>query len=176
MKTATGIECTFCEALVAAGRSTKISESDDVYGWLVGRWDLDVYRDGLPPSSGEVHFCWVLEGLAVQDVWIMPKRSERTGEIEKKMNRYGTTLRVWDPSIQSWRVTWINPVTGVRDELIGRWSGRDIVQIGSRCDGTPIRWNFTEITRNSFRWTGESLLPDGKSWKLEAEFRGRRVN
>lgn len=62
-----------------------------------------------------------------------------------------------------------------RAELIGRWSGKDIVQIGTRADGTPIRWIFTEITTDSFRWTGESLEPDGKTWKLSGESRGRRL-
>jgi len=27
----------------------------------------------------------------------------------------------------------------------------------------------------SFRWTGEALQPDGKAWKLEGEFRARRM-
>jgi hypothetical protein len=91
------------------------------------------------------------------------------------MNMYGTTLRVWDPGIQAWRVTYINPVNGQRDELIGRRSGNDIVQIGTHADGTPIRWSFTEISENSFHWLGEALGPDGKSWKLEGEFRARRI-
>jgi hypothetical protein len=34
---------------------------------------------------------------------------------------------------------------------------------------------FTEITPDSFRWTGEALNPDGKTWRLEGEFRARRV-
>ena len=87
---------------------------------------------------------------------------------------YGTTLRVWDPSLQAWRITWINPVSGGRDELIGRRSGDDIVQVGTHADGTPIRWSFTEIAPDSFRWIGEALLPDGRTWKLEGEFRARR--
>ncbi len=105
----------------------------------------------------------------------MPRRSERTADLGKTDNLYGTTLRVWDASIQAWRVTWINPVTGRRDELIGRRSGNDIVQIGTHLDGTPIRWTFTEITPHSFHWIGESLLVDGKTWKLEGEFRAKRV-
>ena len=169
----------FCEALTAVGRSAEIPEEADAYGWLIGSWELEVHRydkgHAGKPGTGEVHFSWVLEGRAVQDIWIMPRRSERNGAADKATNRYGTTLRVWDGSIQGWRVTWIDPVTGNRDELIGRWSGRDVVQIGARPDGTPIRWNFTEITPNSFRWTGELLLPDGKTWKLEADFRARRV-
>jgi hypothetical protein len=62
-----------------------------------------------------------------------------------------------------------------RDELIGRRSGKDIVQVGAHADGTPIRWIFSEITPESFRWTGEALNPDGRTWRLEAEFHGRRI-
>jgi hypothetical protein len=66
-------------------------------------------------------------------------------------------------------------VNGGRDELIGRRSGADIVQVGIHSDGTPIRWIFTEIAPDSFRWIGEALQPDGRTWKLEGEFRARRT-
>jgi hypothetical protein len=170
----------FPAALATSGCSPEIPESMDLYGWLVGSWDLEVLRYGVDVSdrhiSGEVHFSWVLEGRAVQDVWIMPRRSERTPQLEKTLNMFGTTLRVWDAAIQAWRVTWINPVTGARDELIGRTSGKDIVQVGTHADGTPIRWIFSEITPDSFRWTGEVLEPDGQTWKLQGEFRARRIS
>jgi hypothetical protein len=168
------------KALAASGRSPEIPESADVYGWLIGSWQLNVlhYR-GVDVSerriTGEVHFGWVLEGRAVQDVWIMPPRSERTIDLEKSVNMYGTTLRVWDPSIQAWRITWINPVRGHREEQIGRWSGKDVVQVGTRFDGTPTRWMYTEITPDSFHWLGEVLETDGKTWTLEGEFRAVRI-
>jgi hypothetical protein len=101
---------------------------------------------------------------------------ERTAASGKGNNRYGTTLRVWDPTLQAWRVTWINPLTGSRDELIGRWSGTDVVQVGSHSNGTPIRWSFMEIKRESFRWLGEWLETDGRTSKLEAEFRAKRLH
>jgi hypothetical protein len=152
-------------ALIAPSRSAEIPEAADVYGWLIGSWALDVRRFGVDGierrGSGEVHFAWVLEGRAVQDVWIMP-------------NTYGITVRVWDRAIQAWRVTWINPVSGARNELVGRRSGKDIVQVGTHSDGTPIRWIFSEITADFFLWTGEALEPDGNTWRLEAEFRARR--
>jgi hypothetical protein len=169
----------FGSALAASGRSADIPESADVYGWLMGSWELDIihYRGDVSARDlkGEAHFGWVLEGRAVQDVWIKPPRSQRNGSYDELGDTYGTTLRVWDPAIQAWRVTWINPVSGTRDELIGRWSGKDVVQIGRHSDGTPIRWVFTDITPESFHWIGEALQPDGKTWKLEAEFRGRRM-
>jgi hypothetical protein len=166
-------------ALGAAGRSAEIPEPADCYGWLAGSWELevrnywgDVRALGL---RAEAHFGWVLEGRAVQDVWVLPARADRTAAADRSRNSYGTTLRVWDATLQAWRVTWVNPVTGARADLVGRWSGKDIVQIGARADGTPIRWIFSEIAADSFRWTGESLGPDGSTWRLEGEFLARRV-
>jgi hypothetical protein len=162
---------TMMQALAAAGRAPEIPPEHDIYGWLVGSWQLDVVRYGTDVSDrgirGEAHFGWVLEGRAVQDVWIM--------QAESIVNTYGTTFRMWDPALGAWRVTWTNPISGRRDVLIGRKHGPDLVQIGTHGDGTPIRWIFTDITADSFRWLGEALNPDGNTWKLEAEFLGRRI-
>ena len=173
-----GLATAFHAALAAPGRAADIDAADDLYGWLVGSWDMDVlhYRADVRKQhlTGEIHFGWALEGRAVQDVWIMPRRPDRAAPRANGLDMYGTTLRVWDPSIEAWRVTYINPVNGQRDELIGRKIGRDIVQIGTHANGTPIRWNFTEITDDSFRWTGVALAADGLTWTLEGEFFARR--
>ncbi|MGA2720627.1 MAG: hypothetical protein ABSF78_16825 [Candidatus Acidiferrales bacterium] len=166
--------------LAAAGRSSEIPESADAYGQLIGSWELQVLRYKAVDVSaqgirGEVHFAWVLEGRAVQDVWIMPRCSERTVWTGETNNMYGTTLRVWDRATQAWLITWINPVTGHREQQVARRIENDIVQVGARVDGTPTRWRFTEITSDSFHWKGESLGPDGQTWKLEGEFRARRT-
>jgi hypothetical protein len=170
----------FLERLSAPGRSPEIPESSDVYGWLVGSWQLEVlHYKAVDVSSlafkGEAHFGWVLEGRAIQDVWIMPRCSERNPNISKTDNMYGSTLRVWDPAIQAWRITWTNPVSGHREDQIARRIGNEIVQIGARADGTPTRWRFFEITPSSFHWIGEALDKDGSSWKLEGEFRATRI-
>jgi hypothetical protein len=174
----TTVQNEFVPALAAEARSAAIPETADVYGWLIGSWDLDVLRFGVDVSGqgikGEVHFAWVLEGRVVQDVWIMPGRADRNVDLTGKGNMYGTTLRVWNEQLQAWRIIWINGATGAKEEMTGRRIGKDIVQVGSRADGTPIRWMFTEITPDSFRWTGEVLESDGATWKLEGEFRARR--
>ena len=168
-------------ALPAAGRSSDVPASADAYGWLVGSWELDVLRYWAVDVSArgikaEAHFAWVLEGLVMQDVWIMPRRQDRTGRLEKTMNMYGTTLRAWDESIDAWRITWVNPAGGHFEQQIGRLIGNDVVQIGVRPDGTPTRWRFTGITPLAFHWLGESLQPDGETWTLEGEFRATRMN
>ena len=170
----------FVGLLAAPGRSGEIPEENDVYGWLsaagIVRFRTTQLVDVAPLQiQGEVHFGWVLEGRAIQDVWIMPRVSDRNANLAKTNNMYGTTLRIWDASIQAWRVRWINPVTNHYEQQTGRRIGNDIVQVGARMDGTPTRWRFTEITPDSFHWIGESLNPDGATWKLEGEFRCKRM-
>jgi hypothetical protein len=169
----------FFSLLSASGRSPEIPESADAYGWLVGSWDLEVlhYKAinvGLKNIKAEAHFAWVLEGRAVQDVWIMPSVPGRNSDSERTNNMYGTTLRVWDAAAQGWRIRWFNPVTGHEEYQTGRKVGSEIVQIGARLDGTPTRWRFTEIAPDSFHWIGETLNHDGKTWRIEGEFRARR--
>ena len=165
-------------ALAAAGRSPEIPEGQDAYGWLIGSWEMDVvaYDDdgNVIHSTGEAHFAWILEGRAVQDVFINPRRSDREPESPKFANWFGTTIRIYDPSIQAWRVNWFNPHDGIRAELIGRRRGKEIVQEGAFPDGTRIRWTFSDITDNSYRWRGERLEPNG-TWRLQVEFRARRT-
>jgi hypothetical protein len=168
------------QALGSPGRSNELTDHEDIYGWLVGGWEATVYdyaADGTASeSSGEWHFGWVLEGRAIQDVWIAPPRPQRKSRtLSKQNNRYGTSLRVYDRETGVWRVTWFNPVNGARNDLVGRRQGADIVQEGIAPDGRKIRWLFTEIMPTSFIWRGESLEPDGKTWRLEAEFRARRM-
>jgi len=170
----------FHAVLGSTGRAAEIPEAADTYGWLVGDWELDVLHYwGMNVAArgiqGEVHAGWVLEGRAVQDVWIMPRRAERTGQLDKQMNMYGTTLRVWDASLEAWRITWSNPAGGHYEEQLGRKCGKDIVQLGTRAGGTATRWTFQEITSTSFHWLGEALQPGGKSWRLEGEFRAKRL-
>jgi hypothetical protein len=170
----------FLSMLAAPMRSPEIPESADLYGWLCGSWELDVlhYRGidvGARGLKGEVHAARVLEGRAVQDVWIMPRVSDRSRENDREMNMFGTTLRSWDASIQAWRIQWTNPVRGHREEQVGRRNGREILQQGARADGTKTRWMFTEIEADSFRWRGEALYPDTATWVVEAEFIARRT-
>ncbi len=168
----------FASALLAKSPSTELGDAASVYAWLIGSWDvrvIDHQSDGSKhESAGEWHFSWVLEGRAVQDVWISPPRTQRKASPPKSGNRYGTSLRVYDSKIGAWRVTWINPVSGAHDELIGRRKGNDIVQEGRDSEGNQMRWVFTDIKPDTFRWYGERSYDGGKTWRLEAEFFAKR--
>jgi hypothetical protein len=156
----------FIDALHSAGPAADRADKLKLYGWLIGRWSMDatVYReDGTQHQGpGEIYFGWVLEGRAIQDVWILP------GVF------YGTTLRVYDPSIDAWHILWSDPLRQVYSRQVGRAQGADIVQHGKNDVGETVRWSFRNIRPDSFRWTGERLRDDGKIWQLQAEFFARR--
>jgi hypothetical protein len=167
----------FCEVLPSDVISPDLSQNADLYGWLIGSWEVDVTDFDLDKSphktKGEWHFSRVLEGRAIQDVFIVPIRNTREG-IGKEGNRYGTTVRYYDPKIDAWHITWFNPVRAVKNELIARRKGNDIVQEGKLDDSTLMRWSFVDIKPDSFRWLGESSNDGGKTWVLGAEFLAKR--
>ena len=157
----------FFHALHAAGPAADRADKMRLYGWLIGNWNFDAVvhaDDGTQhKGQGEIHFAWVLEGRAIQDVWILPGLF------------YGTTLRIYDPGLDVWHILWSDPLKQFYTRQIGRAVGRDIVQEGNAGTGETMRWSFTEITPDSFRWTGERSLDGGASWQLQADFRARRT-
>ncbi len=123
---------------------------------------------------GEWHFGWVLDGRAIQDVWIVPARSARQ-PADMPGRFYGTTLRVYDAGTDTWRVEWADPASQTFASMIGRRQGDDIVQDGRDADGNLVRWSFSEIAPTSFRWRGELSNDGGATWRLRSEFFARRA-
>ena len=170
----------FSEALGASGPAVDRGANMDLYGWLIGAWDLDVIHyapDGKERRrQGEWHFGWVLEGRAIQDVWIVPKRgAQRDSDAAANGFSYGTTMRIYDPRIDAWQIQWSDPVISNFLTMIGRKEGDDIVQLGRDREGRPVRWRFSKITPQSFLWRGETSRDDGKTWRLDVEFAARRT-
>jgi hypothetical protein len=157
----------FMSALHSEGPADDRARDLELYGWLIGDWVMDakVHKDDgtTHKGSGEIHFGWVLQGRAIQDVWILPDVF------------HGTTLRVYDPGLGAWHILWSDPLRQVYTRQLGRAQGRDIVQIGKHDAGVTLRWSFIDITPDSFRWLGERSLDDGESWQLQAKFDVRRA-
>jgi hypothetical protein len=158
----------FVAALYADAPAPDRAAKLQLYGWLIGSWQFEATvfaADGTKHRGrGEIRAAWVLEGRALQDVWILP------GVF------YGTTLRIYDPAIDAWHIIWSDPLRQYYTRQTGRARGRDIVQDGSDAAGTPTRWSFTDITSNSFRWLGERSDDGGRTYWLQAEFLVTRVS
>jgi hypothetical protein len=145
-----------------------------LFGRFVGAWDVEwlgTDPDGRPATMiGELHFGWVLGGRAVQDVWRVPACLSAPAGLRPF---YGTTLRCYDPAIEAWRSTWIDPLNGRVRRFIGRPDGDGIILDGLD-DEPPERWCFRDITPDSFRWTGEVSQDRRQTWVLEEQMIIRR--
>ncbi len=157
----------FIDALRADRPAADRAERMSLYAWLIGSWGMDAVvhadDDTTHHGRGEVHADWVLDGRAIQDVWILPGFF------------HGTTLRVYDPGLDAWHILWSDPLRQYYARQIGRARDDGIVQEGTNDAGEPTRWSFSEITRNSFRWRGERSRDGGATWQLRADFSLRRT-
>jgi hypothetical protein len=150
--------------LHAARRAEDRDERMVLYGQFVGAWSgtLRHLRDGeWSTFSCDVDFGWVLDGRAVQDVWVA-----RTPGGREVM--HGTTLRVLDPARGVWHVVWVDTVSSAVDVMIGAQSGHDIVQDHLHSDH-PVQWVFTDIEPDSFRWLNRDRADGDSDWSVTTE-------
>jgi hypothetical protein len=162
------------KGLPADGPDPDLKEKMMLFGQFIGDWGIVEARytqvDGAEVKmKGEVHFGWILDGKAIQDVWM----GHREGT--EKMVLFGTTIRFYDPRIDAWRSTWISPLKGLVRAFIARKVNDEIVLEEKTTEGYPEKWIFSEITPTSFRWRSEETHDNGKSWLLTEEMQIRRV-
>jgi hypothetical protein len=163
----------FTAVLHADGPASDRQEALKLYGQFVGDWNTDILAyspDGARHQGrGEIHFGWLLQGRAIQDVWMIPRLKDRRADAAAMPvvgNFYGTTIRAYDPALDAWHIYWIDPVTNAYYQQIGRKQGADIVQEGTMPTGESTRWTFTEIKADSFHWKGEVSTDRGATWHL----------
>ncbi len=158
----------FSEALVSGRKSPIIPDDRDLFGQFVGEWDLDWYEgkreDAKRYVKGEWIFSWVLDGTAVQDVFICPSRAERLTNPQPD-GEYGTTIRFYNPNTGAWDVFY--GCTGEASRLEARKEKNEIVL--TEVPNGKMKWVFSEITENSFHWS-HMRTEDGQNWAVSSEF------
>jgi hypothetical protein len=166
------------ERLWAEGPHPDHADKLMLFGRLVGSWDIKARffdRDGnvTIERDAEWHFDWILEGRGVQDVLISP-RVEQRGTTGKSAGEYGTTVRLYDPKVDAWHVTWNAPIYGANVQLIAREVDGDIVLEGRGPRGDRYKWVFADITDSTFLWRGYKSDDEGRTWVFDEEMRAVR--
>lgn len=170
----------FLKGLAANGPAAEYADQLMLYGQFVGDWLGEMAEfapDGsLTMSRWDIRFDWVLEGRAIQDLWITPVREDREVGWFEPGNRYSTTLRVYDPTIDAWHIIWINPPGRYITRQLARKVGNEIIQLADvDASGALTRWVYRDITPESFRWCNERSIDQGKSWQLVQDMRAQRL-
>jgi hypothetical protein len=153
--------------LAASRPHPSLGDQAKVFDRLVGTWDADFafpHEDGtVTHKKGEILFGWVMDGHAIQDLWI----GYPTGSAKERT--IGTTIRFFDTEKKQWRIVYVGPQNNYVVTTQGGVEGDRIVLRGVDSDGMPIRWTFSEITPNSFHWQGAKSHDGGTTWTIEED-------
>ncbi|HET7579854.1 MAG TPA: hypothetical protein VFK33_11295 [Bacillales bacterium] len=165
-----GLSDGLVEALHVSGPAHEHTDKLMLFGQFVGSWDLEwtgLDQDGHSAQmTGELHFGWVLGGRAVQDIWIVPGRGQ--SHEGKPMAFHGSTIRFYDPNIDAWRSTWMEPINGRVRRFIGKPVDGEIVLLSDE-DDPQLRWRFINIKSDSFTWYAEISHDGGATWDFDEQ-------
>ena len=158
--------------LSASGPHASLGDEARVFDRLVGTWDCDYgfyAEDGsITHTPGELKFGWIIDGRAIQDIWITYPTK---GSMERGI---GTSIRFFDSKSKMWRVVFVSPAYGALVIVQGGAEGNRIVLRGVDDERSALRWSFNDIQADSFVWRGEKSRDGGETWRLEEEHRMTR--
>ena len=150
----------FFSALVSQEKNIDIPEEFNYFGKLIGSWQIDyVESHNSRIIRGEWHFSWALEGMAIQDVIILPDYE------------YGTSLRIYNPDTYAWDVAY--GYTGKIIRLEAR--KEDDMIVLTYIDDETRKWIFTKIEDNQFHWQNITIKDNG-DWSVNADIYAERIS
>lgn len=149
----------FYDALTSKRKNIVLPEEFDYFGKLIGSWQIDyIESDNSRVIKGKWYFSWVLEGMAIQDVIILPDYE------------YGTSLRIYNPNTHAWDVAY--GYTGKIIRLEAR--KQDDMIVLTYTDDERRKWVFTKIEDNHFHWQNITVKEDGE-WYINADIYAERI-
>jgi hypothetical protein len=161
-------------ALRAGSPSVALGDHAKVIGRLIGSWDVDYAdfkKDGTTQHrTGRLLFGWVVDGLVIQDVWIVDAYGSH------KDREVYTELFYFDPKTAGWKVAAVDPYEASVANFTGYAAGDDRFAVESR-DLTPNethRWSYNDIQADSAVFRDEVSADGGKTWRLTGEYHMKR--
>lgn len=157
----------FIEALVSEEKNEKIPKEYDWYASLIGDWDFDYHSNGNH-VEGEWIFRRVLEGMAIEDLFICPSRA--TKEINPQPDgEYGVAIRMFNVQNKCYDMTYI--CSRYTQFLEVKKENNMII---CTVKNTPNeKWVFSDITSKTFRWQNITVLDNGE-WQVNSNIYARR--
>ena len=159
--------------LPAASPHVSLTNEAKTLGRVIGAWDveyLDYLKDGTASHrTGTFVVEWVLDGRAVQDLWIVD--STAAG----KEREVYSTLYYFEPKSRLWHATFVDPEHASVMSFRGGAEGDDRFVLETQdTTGKSNRWSFNELRPDSFVWRDEQSVDGGQTWQLKSEYHMRR--
>ena len=160
--------------LESEGPLPGLEEKLSLFGRFVGDWEIVedrfIRRDGKDDIfRGELHWGWILEGRATQDVWMMFDNGKGM------MIPIGSTVRFYDEEEDDWQSIWIVPSRREVRTFRAHPLDETVMLEGRQKNGTPEHWVFYDIKPDSFKWKAEESYDNGKSWVVTEVMDIRRM-
>jgi hypothetical protein len=153
--------------LAADGPHSSLGKEADLFGRFVGTWDADYTfiadNGSVRHKKGEVRMGWVLDGRAIEDIFMSYPDSSSP---ERQMV---AGIRWPNPKTGKWTLAFVAPTFDAVVRMEAAAEGDRIVLRGKDPEGVELRWSFNDITPTSFVWRGETSRDGGKTWRLEEE-------
>jgi hypothetical protein len=160
-------------ALQAMNPHPSLGDQAKVFGRFVGTWDVDYIdysKDGkVLHRSGELIVGWVMDGRAIQDVWIVyPSGGRNEREVY-------TDVRYFDPKSGTWHAIFIDPEHASYARFTGGAVGDDRIVLDTPDLGNEdTQWSFNDIRPDTFIFRDNASSDGGKTWKLQSEYHLKR--
>lgn len=158
------------ETPLVSGASADAPDGLQQYGQFVGTWRctpafIDANGEWqTPPTRPTWVWHWVLNGTAVQDVWMPDPDTAPQAAV------MGTNLRVYDPEEDRWDMVWTTETLAGFQRFTARMENDEIVMHGAIPAGQrpahDARITFHDIQAERFEWKYEASAPgDGENWQ-----------
>ena len=160
-------------ALKATSPNSSLGDQAKVPALLVGTWDVeytDFGKDGTAiHRTGEFIVGWVMDGRAMQALWIVdPSGSRKDREVY-------TDLHYFDKKSRTWHSAFVDPENGSVARFTGSATGNDRYVLETQDMGNKkTRWSYINMRTDSFVYRDEASSDGGKTWRLQAEYHMKR--
>jgi len=165
----------FSNALICNSCKVDLQDKLSLFGQFVGEWKFEkIIEKGTQNEkriTGEWIFSWILDGTAIQDVFITPTRKEREkGAVPH--DEYGTTIRFYNLATDAWDMYY--GILGTTQVLEGKQVGDQII-VKCKSESTGLmQQTFSNITPSSFSWLVQRSNDNGDTWNDALEVTAQR--
>lgn len=149
----------FLNKLISDRKNQNLPQEFDYFGNLIGSWKIDYIDNGNNHTiQGEWHFAWILDGMAIQDIILLPNFE------------YGTTLRLYNPATSAWDIAYC--YTGKIIRLTANKQDDKIVL--TDINDERRKWVFVKIEEDNFHWQ-DVYVKDNGEWQIKYDIYAKRI-